>query len=570
MRAFGRWVLLLLTVASALAVAYGAYGMADQAWSGVVDYRSPYVESRLETTTPGSPESGRVVMVIVDGLTLDASRQMSSLQSLRSYGSDYVAHAGQPSLSYPNWTTLLTGTTQDYHGVVTNWHEGPAPLETLLDTARASETTFVVVGPSDIATLFPAARGAQATYFEPWSDSYLSARYIDKTLELTAKVAPRFVLLHLPDVDEAGHAYGSASQEYARTVARVDGDLRRLVEGLQDGHTSFVIVADHGHIATGGHGGWEPIVTQVPAVFSSGGVRVSGGEMRQADVAPTVAVLAGLPVPRGATGQPIVSILPTASAADVRRARLARIAAVNAYAERITAPVGLSVGAPLSDVATPGAISARLEAARSMRESFDRSARLRGPGPWIAVACLVVLVYAAAASWRAFAASLAGAIAYYLSYNLMFFGVHRYLWSLSAFNSEDRVKAWMNGRLLEAAIAGLLGALVAGIVYPLLRDAPKGSRGRYLAGWLTLGPLTILVTQATLGLQVAWFLWWWGLTPVWRLPDLMWGFKFDLDLVQVTALGAAAVLAPLVTFLVGRYHPRVRLREGKTAERASG
>ena len=37
----------------------------------------------------------------------------------------------------------------------------------------------------------------------------------------------------------------------------------------------------------------------------------------------------------------------------------------------------------------------------------------------------------------------------------------------------------------------------------------------------------------------------------------MWAFKADLDMVQATALGAAALLAPLVTYLVGRYHPRV-------------
>jgi hypothetical protein len=63
---------------------------------------------------------------------------------------------------------------------------------------------------------------------------------------------------------------------------------------------------------------------------------------------------------------------------------------------------------------------------------------------------------------------------------------------------------------------------------------------------------------ATLGIQVAWFYWWWGVVPVWRLPDLMWGFKYDLDLVQATAVGAVAILAPLVSYLVGRYHPRVR------------
>ena len=72
-----------------------------------------------------------------------------------------------------------------------------------------------------------------------------------------------------------------------------------------------------------------------------------------------------------------------------------------------------------------------------------------------------------------------------------------------------------------------------------------------------LGPTTVLLILSTLGLQVAWFLWWWGAEPVWNLPDLMWGFKFTHDLVQATALGVAAAVAPLVSYLVGRYHPSV-------------
>jgi len=73
-----------------------------------------------------------------------------------------------------------------------------------------------------------------------------------------------------------------------------------------------------------------------------------------------------------------------------------------------------------------------------------------------------------------------------------------------------------------------------------------------------LGPATSLATLATLGLQVAWFVWAWGIDPVWGLPDLKWGFKYDLDLIQATAVGFIAVLTPLVTYLIGRYHPRVR------------
>jgi hypothetical protein len=35
-------------------------------------------------------------------------------------------------------------------------------------------------------------------------------------------------------------------------------------------------------------------------------------------------------------------------------------------------------------------------------------------------------------------------------------------------------------------------------------------------------------------------------------------FKYDLDLIQLTALGGAAVAGPLLTWVAGRWHPRVR------------
>ena len=79
----------------------------------------------------------------------------------------------------------------------------------------------------------------------------------------------------------------------------------------------------------------------------------------------------------------------------------------------------------------------------------------------------------------------------------------------------------------------------------------------------------MLVVQATIGLQVAWYLWYWGASVTWFIPDLAMGFKYDLDLIQLTGLGAAVVLAPVVTWLVGRYHP-VRRSSGPGAGPGDG
>ena len=120
-----RWVLFGVTLSACVAAGYAAYTLAGYSWDAVVSYQSPYARSALSPTAAGSAEASRTVLVIVDGLREDASRKMGTLNALSEYGSDFTLTAPEPSLSYPNWTTLLTGAPQDISGVVTNWHEGP-------------------------------------------------------------------------------------------------------------------------------------------------------------------------------------------------------------------------------------------------------------------------------------------------------------------------------------------------------------------------------------------------------------------------------------------------------------
>ena len=305
-------------------------------------------------------------------------------------------------------------------------------------------------------------------------------------------------MVHLPDVDEAGHAFGGASKEYADTVAKLDTDLGRLVNGLQDGHTVFVITADHGHIDTGGHGGWESDVIQVPAVIAGPGIKLAKGTGRSEDVAPTVALLAGIGVPRFAAGSPLER-----SCAGRTRLRSATSSGSGRRSTPRTWRSSRAMRLVLRSIGTESPEGKRLSIAEieDARAAVDRNERLPIAALGL-LAAVLVLVAIAVASRQAFLAALAGTAAYYVVYNALFFVVHRYQWSLSAFNSEDKIDAWMNGRLLEAAIAALVAAAVAAWVYPLLRERPKGPRGEFLPGWLTLGPATVLVILATLGMQV--------------------------------------------------------------------
>lgn len=558
------WIALVAGIAVALGAAFVAYQTADRAWNAIVDYETPFPAAGLPPASAGPPASDRVVLVIVDGMRDAISREMASLETLREYGSDITVITPQPSLSYPTWTTILSGAPHDIHGVTTNWFEGPVPVETVIDTAIASRRGVVAVGGSDSLEELYGVDRADGVYLDDWEEGdYLTGQLVDETLRLVEEVQPAFVFLYLPDLDEAGHDFGAASPEYAEVADMIDGDLARLVDALQDGRTTFVVCADHGHLDRGGHGGWEDEVVRAPAVFAGGAVALSEGEALQQDIAPTVATLAGIPVPRDATGSVIRSVVATVGAEALDPARAQRATAIGAYIGTVS---GVELSAVNLATMSDEELAEEVDMAVASRLAADRGARLP-----LAAGLLVVTLAVMAAiglySWRALVASGAGAVTYLVVYNGLYFLLHGYRWSLSAFNEEDMIDAFFYTRMGEAVAAALLGAVVAGIVYVALRRDPKPSRGEFLSGWLALGVATVLVIQAVQGWQIAWYLWWWGMDVTWRLPDLMWGFKFDLDLIQTTALGAAALLAPVVTLLVGRYHPK--LRPARTASKPS-
>lgn len=565
------WLALIAGLAVCLATGYAAYTLADYSWNQVVDYRGPYVKVALPAredpvvtrlasavTGPDVPV-GRTVFVIIDGLREDVSRTMPALQNLRAHGFDAVVRTSQPSLSIPNWTTLLSGASQRISGVTTNWFEERVPVETLVDVALAASRTVAVSAPADFEMLYGVRRTGHV-FLRDWEKGdYMTGGIVDNAIRLQRETSASLLVVHLPDVDEAGHASGGGSKEYRDTALKVDADLGRLVAALQGPDTTFIVTSDHGHIDTGGHGGPEDVVTFVPAVFAGAHVRLGAGSGTQDQVAPTVALLAQLPAPRHATEMPLEVAAgsqgrvrhPGAFPFDTSRFVAQQADAYRAYSAAVTSGTSQTPG-----ITARGDIPERsaFESATTQRLVSERASRLPLSLAVVAV-CMLVIVAVGVLSWRALVSTVAGTAAYYIVYDGLYFVVHGYRWSLSSFNAEEYLKPFLNGRMTDAVIAGVVAAAVAAFAYAATRQAARRPKGEYLPGWLALGVATVLVIQATIALQVAWYLWWWGASVTWYVPDLALGFKYDLDLVQLTGLAGAALLAPVVTYMVGRYHP---------------
>jgi hypothetical protein len=555
----GKILLLVLVLLILAAIGYQAQNLAMMGWDSVVEYQTPYLTD-LPRGNAAEPLARRVILVLVDGLRLDASRNMSRLNELRQRGADLSVRVGQPSLSYPSWTVIASGTWQEISGVTTNWYEGEVRVDTIFKAARDAGMPAVVVGGGGWKKLY----GSHLTEFvkvpgpedenappEAW------AQMDGNSLRLAIRVLDDYpeglILIYFGGTDELAHLYGGVSSQYLDEVQRVDGYIGLLAERLDPEKDVLIVTADHGHVDIGGHGGWEQSVLHVPLVMVGKAIRHGAyTERLQADIAPTIAALLGIPIPVHAQGRPLVEMLEASAEAKGRiglNAGLQLVGFYDAYAQT------LGVRPFAGDVLTryrerlargeEGAVSgmweeitARAQAARAKRFWRERLLRL----PIALGIALVPLLYLLLfrRRLRQLLIPLGFALLYFVFYNALFFG-RGYTWSLSAFNSEAQIKAFFNERLLDAAlsfvVAGLLLALVSW-KRPLLQTLERMVTFAFFVGYLLL-------------LQVDLFYWLYNIRFSWALPDLKLGFKYYMDLLQMVPTGLLGVILAPLGVLIG-------------------
>ncbi|MGB9872687.1 MAG: alkaline phosphatase family protein [Anaerolineae bacterium] len=555
----GKILLLALVLLILAAIGYQAQNLAVLGWDSVVEYQTSYL-TNLPRGSAAEPLARRVVLVLVDGLRLDASRNMPRLNELRQRGADLSVRVGQPSLSYPSWTVIASGTWQEISGVTTNWYEGEVQVDTIFKAARDAGMPAVVVGAEGWKELY----GSHLTDFVevPWPEDEHAppeawAQMDGDSLRLAIRVLDDYpeglILVYFGGTDELAHQYGGVSPQYLGEVEKVDEYIGRLVERLDLEKDVLIVTADHGHVDVGGHGGWEPSVLHVPLVMVGKAIRPGAyTERLQSDIAPTIAALLGLPIPVHAQGRPLVEMLETSADAKGRiglNAGLQLVGFYDAYAQ--TLGVRPFAGEVLTKYrerlarGEEGAVSgmgeeitARAQAARAKR--FWRERLLRLPiALGIALAPLLYLLLFRR-RMRQVLLPLGFALLYFVFYNALFFG-RGYNWSLSAFNSEAQIKAFFNERLLDAAISFIVAGLPLALLSwkrPLLQILERMVTFAFFVGYLLL-------------LQVDLFYWLYNIRFSWAIPDLKLGFKYYMDLLQMVPTGLLGVILAPLGVLIG-------------------
>ncbi|HUU83690.1 MAG TPA: alkaline phosphatase family protein [Phycisphaerae bacterium] len=243
------------------------------------------ISIRLDPEVERPPRA--VVLISVDGFAANKFDQFLDAGDLPNIQRLLVdrgvrvrrAVAGQPTITYASFSTILTGRHAGHHGILGNkWFDRYA----LVFRNYATMATYRWVGddylaPNLFEQLAPAStvsiqnancRGATRT-IDNWASSGLRwfvgafetvDQLIPLRMELIAEQAntwgawPRLIHAYMPAVDEVGHHYGADSPRYRRAAVNVDRQVGRLFAAVQAAgmtdRTFFVFLSDHGHVPT--------------------------------------------------------------------------------------------------------------------------------------------------------------------------------------------------------------------------------------------------------------------------------------------------------------------------------
>ncbi len=566
----------LLTAASFGAVGVAALRLTRVVWRRNVDYASPYVAPLPPHPPAHPPLAQRLMFIVFDGLRCDAAMSMPTLVGLREQGVGLVARVGQPSLSLPGWTAMLTGAWQEISGVTSNWYTGAPPIESVLSLAKRGGLRTALVGDRVWQQLFGA--DADMGKYVQWQkalgagraipDGYIvgpsdytdkagvmgsDAQLLEAALDFWTQQRPDLMVLHLSAADNSAHGYGGVSDEYHIATRSLDHALAAMLKHVDLGDTAVVVSSDHGHLDVGGHGGWEEVVLDSPLIMAGAGVRADGQglgyseRVAQVDIAPTLCTLLGLPLPAHSQGRPLAEHL----ALDERdRAALdlawlkQQSAFYRMYGEQSAAPEPLVSGvsiprleqdyaegeyAEVSKAAHQAVRRLHAEARAWRMERLDEERLRRLPVAALLVALPVTAALALQHRPRPLLAALAAAAATNLGYRGLY-AARGYRYSLSTFRRDDRLEQFFRERIGDAATCAV-GSTVA---LALLQG-----------GSPTVGATDAAATAcwnvAIVGAQIAYFHYLWGIEYKWHLPDYRYAFKFYLDIVQFGGYALAAL-----------------------------
>lgn len=407
----------------------------------------------------GPQHSERVVVVVLSGVGSGALHDPANpwafrtLRRLAAEGAWGVADVALPSGDGPTWAALLSGAAPRHSGIV-NDQQGATPPDHLFRQAERRGLRAIIVGS---AVALPRRAGALPALAAASSNEVGAVA----AQALRAEPPPQLAVVVL-DLARRQQFRGSALNE------QLDAQLAAIVNTLNPTRDTLVVTADHGLLPDGGFGGNERAVGEVPLVMWGAHV-ASGplGRVSQRSIAPTVAVLLGLPLPAINGGRPLVEALTLDAPAQaealygwaVQRHALAFPDAAQGYAPPafIAAQQARASGDAQATIRAADAVVAALDAPAARDTAFDAT-YVWSVGVPLALFAIAWVLGRQGRRWAAWLALPAlGAELYLLGWALLFFVLGGGTMSLS----------WLYPNLSSALVSVSVWAALALVIAAL-------------------------------------------------------------------------------------------------------
>jgi predicted AlkP superfamily pyrophosphatase or phosphodiesterase len=269
-------------------------------------------------------DAQHVIVIGVDGLSVDAVETAPTprLHELMARAAWTLEARGvMPTLSSPNWESVIGGAPPEQHGITSNGYF--RPLIEFAPACQDLEGRF----PTIFGVLRDQKPGSRIAVFHEWGGfanllerrapdvirhESSSARTLGAALEYWKERHPSLMFVHLDGVDHAGHQTGWLSPSYYRAVIEADGYVGQVLdevgkEGAWD--STFVLVtSDHGGTRHG-HGRNSLAEILIPWILAGPGVtpgRLSI-PVNTYDTAATLAWIYAIDMPACWTGRPVLA-----------------------------------------------------------------------------------------------------------------------------------------------------------------------------------------------------------------------------------------------------------------------
>ena len=264
-----------------------------------------------------------VVVIGLDGASPDGIERANTpaINALRARGAwTFHARGVMPTVSSPNWASMIMGAGPEQHGVTTNnWELDKFPFPpTAIGSGGMFPTMFGVLRqqrPRAVIGVFHDWAGF-GRLLEPKAPDVLEHptgpdETVARAIRFIKERKPDLTFVHLDHVDHAGHESGHGTPQYYEAVGIADRFIGNIINALRQAgmldSTIVIVTADHGGVGKK-HGGETLAELEIPWIIAGPGVR-PGHELKEPvntyDTAATVLYVLGVKQPAAWIAKPV-------------------------------------------------------------------------------------------------------------------------------------------------------------------------------------------------------------------------------------------------------------------------